>query len=124
MFIKVNLNPKNKIVGDCVIRAISFIVKQPWDKTYTEICNKGFEIKDMPSANNVWGSYLRDIGYKRYIIPNTCPDCYTVRDFCHDHRQGRYILATGSHVIASVDGCYYDTWDSGDETPIYFWRKD
>ena len=58
----------------------------------------------MPSANNVWGSYLRDIGYKRYIIPNTCPDCYTVRDFCIEHAHGRYILATGSHVVAVVDG--------------------
>jgi len=34
------------------------------------------------------------------------------------------ILATGTHVIAVGDGNYYDTWDSGQEVPIYYWRKE
>ena len=37
---------------------------------------------------------------------------------------GTYVLATNNHVVAVVDGNYYDTWDSGDETPIYVWRKE
>ena len=80
---------------------------------------------DMPSANAVWGSYLRKKGFVREIIPNTCPDCYTVEDFCRDNPKGTYILALSGHVVAVIDGKYYDTWDSGDEIPIYYWyRKD
>ena len=77
----------------------------------------------MPSGDNVWGSYLRKLGFKRELIPDTCPDCYTVKDFTDDHPRGRYILATGTHVIAVVDGNYIDTWDSGNEIPIYYWRE-
>ena len=44
-------------------------------------------------------------------------------DFCNDHPKGAYILALSSHVVAVVDGCYYDTWDSGQEIPIYYWTK-
>lgn len=79
---------------------------------------------DMPSSNSVWGSYLKENGFKRYIIPNECPNCYTIKDFCSDYPIGLYILATGSHVVTVIDGDYYDSWDSGKEIPIYFFKKE
>lgn len=33
---------------------------------------------DLPSANGVWGAYLRQHGFARNIAPNTCPDYYPV----------------------------------------------
>lgn len=85
-------------------------------------------MSDMPSANRVWREYLKDNGFKKYLIPETCPDCYTVTDFCRDHQQGIYILGIdgnkGGHVVTVVDGNYYDTWDSGQEIPYFFWRKE
>jgi len=120
MFIKENLNPHRWQVGDCVIRAISKTFNQPWLQTYDEICELGREMYDMPSSNAVWQAYLKQNGYKRYGISNTCPNCYTIRDFCEDHPDGRYILGTGSHVVAVVDGDFFDTWDSGFEVPIYY----
>lgn len=124
MFINANVNPASNIVGDCVVRAIAFATNQDWDSVYLWLCLQGYVMKDMPNSNNVWGVYLRTRGFERHIIPNTCPDCYTVRDFCHDNPTGAFVLATGSHVIAVVNGDYYDTWDSGDEVPIYFWSKE
>lgn len=116
-----NPNPMNKKVGDCVIRAISKIIGQSWIRTYVGICVKGLLMADMPSSNSVWGAYLYEKGYDRYTITSARPDRYTVRDFCYDHPYGEYVLATGSHVVAVVNGRYYDAWDSGDESPIYFW---
>lgn len=118
-----NPNPSRKLVGDCTVRAISCILDQPWVITYEDLCDRGLSMYDMPSANAVWGSYLRSKGYRRYAIPDACPDCYTVRDFCIEHPKGKYILATGSHVVAVENGEYYDSWDSGNEVPVYFWRK-
>ena len=75
--------------------------------------------------NHVWGAYLKSKGFKRGILPNDCVDCYTVNDFCTDNPKGVFILAISGHVVAVSDGKYYDTWDSGDLIPIYFWyRKD
>lgn len=123
-YIFYNPNPRGIRVGDCVIRGISKILGISWDEAYTEIMLKGFEMKDMPSANTVWGAYLKSKGFGRFTISNTCPDCYTVKQFCEDHGQGSFLLATGSHVVAVKDGQYYDAWDSGDEVPIYYWRKE
>ena len=80
-------------------------------------------LNDMPSANYVWSSYLQSKGFERTVIPNTCPSCYTVKDFCIDYPKGLYMLAIGNHVVAVEDGNYYDTWDSGDEIPMFYWQK-
>lgn len=119
-----NANPFGNNTPDCVVRAISFIMNEDWDTTYMKLMLRGFELKRPMEVNHVWGSYLRSNGFQRYIIPNTCPDCYTVEDFCKDNPKGDYVLATGSHVIAVRDGNYYDTADSGQEVPIYFWTKE
>lgn len=107
-----------------MIRAISKVTKQDWERTYLEIALQGFMMHDMPSSNAVWDAYLHNKGFLRSTVPNTCPDCYTVKDFCADNPDGEFMLATGTHVIAVENGNYYDTWDSGDEAIIYFYRRE
>lgn len=119
-----NPNPYKKAVGDCVIRALCKALESDWYDIYSQVVVQGYALCDMPSSNAVWGQFLKDNGYKRYIVPNTCPDCYTIRDFVNDNPTGTFILCTGSHVVTATDGTYFDSWDSGDETPIFYWRKD
>lgn len=123
-FIQFNPNPKRKLVGDCVIRAISKVTNKPWDDVYMDVVLQGFMMRDMPSSNDVWGTYLFNNGFTRHIVPDTCPSCYTIANFCSDNPTMTGILATGTHVVAIKDGDYYDTWDSGNEIPIYFWQKE
>ena len=122
-FVFYNPNPDGRFVGDCTIRAICRLTGLDWDTVYAGTVFQGFLRKDMPSGNSTWGAYLRRHGYTRHIIPNSCPDCYTVRDFCLDNPKGKFLLALDQHVVAVVDGDYYDTWDSGREIPIYYWMK-
>lgn len=119
-----NLNPNGLDTGDCTIRAISLFLNQSWDETYLGVCNEGYFLKDMPESNRTWRSYLLKHDCYRTPVPNTCPRCYTVNNFCYDFPYGRYLLKVDEHVVAVVNGYYYDTWDSGDEVVLYFWRKE
>lgn len=77
----------------------------------------------MPHANHVWGGYLKSKGFRKRIIPDECPDCYSVKDFCRDHPTGTYVLALSGHVVCAKDGDYFDTFDSGDEVIIFYWEE-
>ena len=123
MWILYNPNPNGKRVGDCTIRAITKAMEMTWEDAYAGTATEGFVLADMPSSNAVWGAFLRRHGWTRHIVPNDCPDCYTVADFCRDHPKGTYILAIHGHVVTVQNGNYYDAWDSGGETPTYFYRK-
>ena len=118
-----NPNPTGKNVGDCTVRAICKATGKSWDDAYLGIALQGLEMRDMPSANAVWGAYLKKQGFTRHMLPDTCPDCYTAADFAADHPRGTYILALSGHVVCLKDGRLYDSWNSGGENPIYFWQK-
>lgn len=124
MFIRHNANPIKNIVGDCVIRAIATVMQEDYEVVYIALMIQGLGMYDLPSSNEVWGTYLLSNGFKRFNIPNTCPMCYTVKDFCKDNPEGSFVLGTGSHAVAVIDGNYYDTWNSGDEIPMYAFRKE
>lgn len=123
MYQNFNANPVGLRVGDCTVRTISAAMGLPWEEVYVGLCFEGFLMHDMPSSNRVWGSYLKRRGWVREAIPDTCPDCYTVEQFCRDHPRGIYILAMAGHVVYAEDGHWYDTWDSGNELPIYYWKR-
>lgn len=116
-----NPNPKGNKVGDCVVRAISKVLNQSWSETYIGLCIQGFLMGDMPTSNAVWGNYLENRGFEREIIPISCK---TVFDFAEFLQNGTAVVGTGSHAIAVVNGEIYDTWDSSDEEPIYYYRKE
>lgn len=116
-------NPSGKIVGDCVVRAVSLATDENWQKTYIALALKGFFMNDMPNSDAVWGSYLMDNGFSRYAIPNTCPECYTISDFAAEHPKGVYVLGTGKHAVTVMNGDIYDAWNSENEVPIFYYSR-
>ena len=84
MWIKANPNPLNKEVPDCVVRAISIALNQPWIQTFDELYSVARMDFNMPSADAVWGHYLYLKGFEPFILPSTCPKCITIEQFTKD----------------------------------------
>lgn len=123
MWIKYNPNPTGRTVGDCAVRAIAKALRIDWETAFLKICEAGYAMGDMPSSDSVWGAVLRQEGFYRRAIPNSCPDCYTAADFCLDHPVGTYVLGFGGHVATVVNGDLYDSWNSSKEIPVYVWER-
>ena len=122
MWIRCNPNPGRKEVPDCVIRAVAIALNKRWIDVYDELCALGRQEFNMPSADAVWGKYLYQMGFVPFLLPESCPRCTTVKLFCKMYPVGTYIIGTGSHAVAVIDGNYYDSWDSGNENPSFFWK--
>lgn len=122
MWMRTNPNPKHKEVPDCVIRAFCIALNMRWYDVYDDLCALGREECNMPSADAVWGKYLYRMGFEPFLLPESCPKCISIRTFARMYPRGTYIVGTGSHAVAVVDGDYYDSWDSGDQSPSFFWR--
>jgi len=125
MWIRYNPNPTGRHVGDCAVRAIAKALKIDWEDAYRLIASNGYAMGDMPSSDSVWGAVLRQNGFYRESIPDTCPECYTAADFARDNPVGTFVLGFGGHVATVVNGDLFDSWDSSREIPVYVWyRKD
>ena len=123
MWVYYNPNPTGRNVGDCAVRAISKAFNIDWEEAYDLISDAARLMGDMPSADSVWGAVLRQYGFYRRAIPNSCPDCYTAEDFCIDHPYGTYVLGFGGHVATVKDGRLFDSWNSIKEIPQYYWEE-
>lgn len=124
MFVYYNPNPKHKRVRDCTVRAIAFATETDWDTAFIALVIHSFAMKDMPDDDEVWWDFLKGHGFAYHAILSLCPECKTVREFCEEHSDGLYVLATQNHVLGARDGDWYDLWDSGDEIVLHYWTKE
>lgn len=120
MYVRFNGNPCGLSIGDCVIRAISIVTGMSRHKVYAGLCLFGYPCTIWGNSNSVWADYLQYLGFKRYTIYGEL----TVSDFAEDHPHGKYIIGTGSHAVAIVNGCIVDSWFSGDEQAKYYFTKE
>ena len=74
-----NPNPEGKRVGDCAVRALCKALGQDWEQVYTGLCLEGFALGDMPSADRVWGAYLRRQGFRRRALGPVWPERISYR---------------------------------------------
>ena len=124
-----NPNPLGKLTsGDCTVRAItkamSSAVDQSWnwDKAYAALCSYGAKYCEMPSANSIWGAFLLDHGFEYHDLMDKCRTCYTISDFISEHPIGTFVVGTDTHACCVFMGSLYDTFDSQDMRPTYYFE--
>lgn len=118
-----NSNPTANRTDDCAIRAISAAFDVSWDQAFDALANMAKMMGETMNSDHAWGALLRQYGFTKEVVPDSCPDCYTLRDFAEDHPRGVYVVKTSGHVVTVVDGAILDTFDSSGESPIYFWAR-
>lgn len=114
--------------GDCTIRALSKALNLTWLEAFdvmTPICRE-YQISnifDTPLC--LRKELLSKLGFTYFPISNKKGiKRPTVRSFAKDNPKGAYIAIVAKHVVAIVDGKYYDTWDSGECSLYGYFRKE
>lgn len=101
--------------GDCVIRALTKAMNKEWLEVFEELLPYARQLQCMPSEKLCYETYLKANGFEYVGISNKKGSKRpTVDRFAKDHKQGTYVLNVANHIVAVVDGIYYDKWDCGE----------
>ena len=110
--------------GDCVVRALTKLLNMEWLEVFNELIPIASDLQCMPNAKPCYERYLKIKGFEYHGISNKKGTKRpTVDRFAKDHKEGAYFVRVANHVVAVVDGVYYDTWDSGECKMYGYWVK-
>ena len=118
--------PNNHKTGDCVIRAFC----KYWDVDWLTAFDMLVPVARKRQENlglllQYADGDISEVGLKWYSLPAVKgKKRQTVESFAKNHPTGRYILRVASHVVAVVDGFYWDIWESGDCAIYGYWTGD
>lgn len=99
---------------DCVVRALTKVLDKDWIEVFDDLVKYARGIQCMPSSKQCYEQYLKDNGFVYIGISNKKGSKRpTVTQFAKEHKKGKYLVNLAGHVVAIVNGKYYDTWDSG-----------
>lgn len=120
-----NPHPQEKLVGDCVKRALT----KASGKTYQEVSNELNRIKreigaSAYNSNPVWKKYVNEyIKTEKLSFPAVKgEERMNGYKFCKYYPEGTYVLRMAGHLSCCVDGVIYDTWDCQDKCVYNAWR--
>lgn len=109
--------------GDCVIRALVAVTGETWEKVFDLLYPIARELQCMPNNKPCYGKFLKEKGFEYKGISNKKGSKRpTVDDFTKDHKDGKYVLLVANHLVASINGKYFDTWDSGNKSLYGYWK--
>ena len=110
--------------GDCVIRALTKVLNMEWMEVFEDMIPFCREYQALHNNQIVYTEYLKSKGFKYVGISNKKGSKRpTPKTFAKAHKIGTYFVTVANHVVAIVDGIYYDTWDSGEKSMYGYWEK-
>ena len=123
-FIEFNINPKNKITKDCVIRAIATATNKTWESVYRELAELGIKKGLMINDRNNWKAYLKNLGYEKQNMPRREDRTrYTLEEFCDELAEDNqiYIVKVANHLTVVKEKSLYDTWNCSRKSVGNYW---
>lgn len=136
-----NPNPKGKMTTDCVVRAISTVLRQPYDQTLREMTEMTIKTGYMWNENKGMNKYMESKGWVKCKSPRKDDGTkYTGTEFCRTLMHPIYceelnlckksyeinnvlVNIGGHHTVAIMSGQIWDTWNSGSGTIGIVWVK-
>ena len=136
-----NANPKGKMTEDCVVRAITTVLNQPYEQTIRELAEMTIKTGYMLNGNKGIETYMKSKGWTKCKQPKKEDGTkYTGKEFCLKLQHPLYseelnltdkgfelnniLINIGGHHTVAVMGCQiWDTWNSSNGSVGIVWVK-
>ena len=120
-----NANPRNRINGDCVARAICVAMDMSWEDCVREMTEIGLKHGLVFNDKKNIDLYMKHKGWIKCSEPRNWDNTkMTVEAFIRYNNEGTIVANAGSHhIICIKDKKVWDIWDSSRNTMHAYWRK-
>ena len=130
VFHNFNANPKNRITGDCRIRAICTACEVPYNQVVMDLakiqCETGYD----QTTNQGLDILLKQYGWVKCSQPRKIDNTkYTGKELCKLIQNGKFpnknmiINIGGHHMACIIDGKIWDIWNSTEGCVGNYWVK-
>ncbi len=120
----INLNPRDKYVGDCVIRAVALMTQSDWKDTVRDMTEFGIDKGLVLNDQKLYPMYLKEKGFVEHGEPRKVDNTkMTVKEFIKRFPEFKnFVAKVGSHHVTAVkNGVVQDIWDCSNQTLHNFW---
>lgn len=123
MFKYFNSHPEDK-TSESTTRAVSKLFGCSWTIARYFLSVLALDMQESPDSIAVFDKLMKDNDYRKCVITNDKGDCYTIKDFCNEHKHGHFAVFYNGGIVPIIDGHYYAPFDCGNEIAIIFWLKE
>lgn len=120
-----NVNPKNRITSDCIVRAICHATESDYAETAMRISNLAIDLAIGMCDKQIVDKYLKRYyqSHKNNQIRKPDNTKLTGKEFCEMFPKGKFVISIGGHHFSCViDGKIHDIWDCSDKTVGNYWE--
>ena len=119
-----NANPKNRITGDCVYRAIAKALDIDWKEVVLELAKLACETGQSPASDKNFGLFLERHGFTKCKQPKQpSGKKFTGAEFVRCHNETIVMNIGSHHVSCAVGGKIHDIWDCSHKCVGVYWIK-
>lgn len=116
MFVYYNANPKDEIIGDCVIRSISLALNIDYDIVIKLLINNSKYFNCDLLIKDCYGKLLDELGFRCYNGSG-----FDVKELAEYFYDKKLLIRIEGHLTCSLYGDIYDIWDTSYEPVDCFW---
>ena len=122
-----NINPRNRICGDCVIRAVALATGQSWEQTIRDMTELGIKKGLVLNDKELYPLYLKEKGFIECSEPRDINNRkLTVKEWLiqRGSTDGPIVANVGSHHVTLIkNNKVRDVWNSSTQTIHKYWIK-
>lgn len=106
---------------DCTVRALCKVENSNWESVYKLLVGIGLKNYMMPNDPDLLSIAFTEMGYIRHTFKNT--ERIPLKKFATKFKSGSFLAMMPGHIVAVVNGKYYDVFDTGDSYITSYWEK-
>tara|TARA_R100001244_G_scaffold31222_1_gene30038 strand:- start:301 stop:738 length:438 start_codon:yes stop_codon:yes gene_type:complete len=95
--------------GDCVVRAITIALNQPYELVFNSLCDLAKETGFLPNDDETFSLYLKNNGWEKHKPQRVGRYLKRLENFNSEGITA--IVIVRNHLVCVSDGKIYDTWD-------------